>query len=157
MSRTKKPGRRGAGVPGVTTPPVIGGITPGSTRRPSGTSRGSEGRLGRAIAAKASAPRARSKPATAKVPKRKEKVGRRPPKPTSANAAAPKRPVKNAKGKTKGLAVRDPVPPDRASQRKAKARVKGSQIKRAGLESRLLGHVSSSGKRHQARRDSKNG
>jgi len=41
-------------------------------------------------------------------------------------------------------------------QRKAESRVKESRIERAGLESRLLGHVSASGKRAQARRDSKN-
>ena len=45
---------------------------------------------------------------------------------------------------------------DRSRRQKAESRVNSSQIKRAGLESRVLGHVIARGKRAQARRDSKN-
>ena len=42
-------------------------------------------------------------------------------------------------------------------QREAKARLKDTRIKEAGIESRQMGHTSGSVKRSQARRDSKNG
>lgn len=158
MKRTKKRGRRGSVLPGMGSGTVIGGVTPGSTRQPPGSSRTGAGRLGRALkaATKKSSPRTTTKPTTAKALERWENEGGRARKPAAAATAAPKRPVKKARHKSEQSAFLAPVPPDRARQRKAKARVKGSQIKRAGLESRVLGHVSASGKRNQARRDSKN-
>ncbi len=87
-------------------------------------------------AGKNSAPRTTDKPSTAKALERWENEGGQAKNPDATMAESPKRPVKKTK---------------------AAARVNRSKIKQAGLESRLLGHVSASGKRNQARRDSKNG
>jgi len=173
MKRAKKRGRRGAGPLGTAGALVIGGVTLGSTRPPPGSSRSSAGRLGRAkaTAAKKSSPRAKNKPTTGKALERWDNEGGQPPKPAAASAAPSKRPMKkantktktktnsktnsktNTKTKSKRSAVLAQAPPN---QRNANARLKDSQIKQAGFESRLLGHVSASGKRNQARRDSKN-
>jgi hypothetical protein len=158
MKRTKKQGRRGAGMLGTGGALVIGGVTPGSTRQPPGSSRTGAGRLGRAMkaATKKSPPRTTTKPTTAKALARWENEGGRDQKPAAATTGSPKGPVKKAKHKGEQSEFLAPVPPDRGRQRRADTRAKGSQIKQAGLESRLLGHVSGSGKRNQARRDSKN-
>ncbi len=140
---------------------LIGGVTLGSKRRPPGSSRTGAGRLGPALTAatKASDPRATSKRATAKALERWENEGgqQHARKPEAATTTAPKRPLKTNSDNAEQPALLAPVLSDRTRQRRAKARIKGSQIKQAGLESRLLGHVSVSGKRTQARRDSKNG
>lgn len=44
---------------------------------------------------------------------------------------------------------------DMVSQRRTSAITKKASLKRSGFDSRVLGHVSGSGKRAQARRDSK--
>ena len=65
-------------------------------------------------------------------------------------------PATLARGAKKEPRNTGPVGLDATRQRKAEARAKDSQIERSGLDSRQLGHVSASGKRAQARRDSKN-
>lgn len=63
----------------------------------------------------------------------------------SASAAAPKRPPASSDSRL-----------NTARQRHAETAAKRARIKRTGLTSRVLGHVSARGKRAQARRDSKN-
>lgn len=162
MRRAKKRGRRGAGVVGVRSPLVIGGVNPGSTRRPPGSSRTSAGRLGRALSAagKTSAQRAKPKASAAKALQRWENEGgraERTPKPVAVRTPVPKQVASRSKSAPELSPLSTPLPLDRFRQRKTEARAKGSQIKRAGLESRLLGHVSGSGRCNRARRDSKNG
>jgi len=139
--------------------PVIGGVTVGSTRRPADSSRTDGGRLGRAVKAATgkSAPPTTTKPTAAEAVERWETEGGRVPKPAAPATAASKRPVKKARNESEQSAFLAPLPPDRARQGKAESRAKGSRIERTGMESRLLGHVSASGKRNQGRRDSKNG
>ena len=63
----------------------------------------------------------------------------------SASAAAQKRPPASSDSRL-----------NTARQRRAETAAKRARIKRTGLTSRVLGHVSARGKRAQARRDSKN-
>lgn len=175
MKRAKKRGRRGAAVVATGEPLVIGGVTPGSTRRPPGSSRTGVGRVARADDAKSkkSAARPKSgktaasatpKASTARAQERWENEGGRTSKANGAQTAVPKTARRPVKKPSKSTAAESPTRSphstpgalDRDRQRRAEARVKGSKIKRAGLESRVLGHVSSRGKRMQARRDSKN-
>ncbi|HMN41073.1 MAG TPA: hypothetical protein PKE29_09515 [Phycisphaerales bacterium] len=157
MKRAKKRGSRGAGVVGPGAPLVIGGVTPGSTRRPPGSSRAAAGRLGRALSAarKKSASRAAPSAPAAKAPARGG--SKRTPKPRAGRGPGPERAAKRSASASRKSARSTPLLADRSERRSANARVKKSQIKRAGLESRLLGHVSGMGRRRQARRDSKNG
>jgi len=170
------------GLPGLTAIPAAGRQV-GTTRRP-GESRGGAGRLGRAMQESRSiesamAPPKKMEDAKARAVARWENEGGRLEKATGvasstkrspATKPVPSAPAQRAKNPLK--AQGDSAPPARSAKkvvlaslllgqdgperRKAESRVKGSQIKRAGLESRLLGHVSASGKRAQARRDSKN-
>lgn len=132
MKRSKKRGRRGTDVLVTGDALVIGGVTPGSTRRPPGSSRTSAGRLGRALGAgkKKLAPRAWPKASATKALERWENEGGRTPKPAAATTGAQKRLGKKAKSAPKKSARSKALTASRTRQRKAKARVKGSQIKR---------------------------
>jgi hypothetical protein len=147
---------------------VDGGVAP--RQRAPGLSRPGTGRLGRALAEAK-----KLKPGTPKEPNKPEKKktssanaltewenegGQTPPRSVRATskAAVAKNSVKKKKGKP-ASSLPNPQPvsgPDRARQRQAKAAAKLSRIKRSGLKSRVLGHVSARGKRAQARRDAKN-
>lgn len=160
MKRAKKQGRQSSGLVGVDNRLVVGGVIPGSTRRPRETSRSSTGRIGSALSVGGgkSAPRAsRKAPGSSKAMERADNAGGKVKKPAAATKSTVKGRVKKAKPEFEQSAFLAPVPPDRRRRRRAEGRVKGLKIKQAGLESRLLGHVSGSGKRNQARRDSKNG
>lgn len=65
-------------------------------------------------------------------------------------------PPAKGKGKKRKPAATTIFSPNQSVQRLANAEAKQSRIRRAGIQSRLLGHVSASGKRAQGRRDSKN-
>jgi len=125
-SETPPPKKRNAGARAVARWENEGGRTPKAAVVAGSNKRSSATKSARS----ASAQRAK-KPLNAKV-----------------DSASPARGTK--KGPRASLLLGHP------KQRKAESRVKDSRIKRAGLESRLLGHVSASGKRAQARRDSKN-
>lgn len=157
MNRAKKQEHRGSGLPGAESSEIIGGVTPGSTRRPPGSSRTGAGRLGRALADsdKKPASRAKSKPTAVEAIERWENEGGRVPRSASVRGPAPKHAAKRSRPSPNMSSFPALLPSNRSPQRGAQARVKGSKIKQAGLESRLLGHVSGSGKRNQARRDSK--
>lgn len=103
------------------------------------------------------ASRAKGKPSTARSIERWENEGGQTPKPAAGGTPTAKKAAKSTKPAPKTASFPPAVEPDRSRHRTAEARSKGKQIKQAGLESRLLGHVSSSVKRNQARRDSKNG
>jgi hypothetical protein len=128
MKRTKKRGRSGAGFPGLGGELVIGGVTPGSTRLPPGSSRTGAGRLGRALTAanKKPARPTTSKPTTTEALERWENEGGHDGNPAAAKTAAPKRSVQNASRKARESAFLAAVPPDRARLSKAESRVKGS-------------------------------
>lgn len=141
---------------------VDGGVAPILSRR-------GAGRLGRALAEsrkeKPSAPKKPRKPkkkqqtSTKTLARRENEAGQTTPR----RAAPPKTAVARKSAKKKNRRRRPPAitpppvsRPDRARQRQAKAAAKLSRIRRTGLNSRVLGHVSARGKRAQARRDSKN-
>ncbi|MBX3396173.1 MAG: hypothetical protein KF841_12490 [Phycisphaerae bacterium] len=65
-------------------------------------------------------------------------------------------PPARAKGRKRKPDATTVFSPDEAVQRRATAEANQARIRRAGIESRLLGHVSSSGRRAQGRRDSRN-
>jgi len=169
------------GLPGLTASPAAGSQV-GTTRR-SGESRGGAGRLGRAIRDSRSTDSETAPPQTkdakARAAARWENEGGRAAKVTAVAvstkrnpAAKPVRSAPDKRAKKTRNAAGDPAPPalsakkgtrasallgqDGPGRRKAESRANTSRIKRAGIESRLLGHVSASGKRAQARRDSKN-
>ncbi len=106
-------------------------------------------------AKKGSTPRA--KPKASDAGERKEADGGRTSKPVAARTPEAEHKVNRSDSAPERSPFTTPLPPDDARQREAEARVKDSTIERAGIESRLLGHVSASGKRNQALRDSKNG
>lgn len=144
MTRAKDNARRTAQAIGEGSAPIVDGVTLGSTRPPAETSRRASGTPQRSFtdAKKASKPRVTSATAL--------KLG-------SATAVVSKKRLKKpAAPAPQQSKLSSPVPLNRARQRQAEARTKGAQIKKAGIESRLLGHVSGSVKRNQARRDSKN-
>lgn len=168
-------------LPGLTAIPA-GGPKVGTTRR-SGDLRGGAGRLGRAIqdsrSTESATPPPKMQNAKARAVARWENEGGRTAKATVTASSTKKSPaaksVRSAadkRAKKTSNASDDSAPPTRGAKngprasvligqngpqrRKAESRVKTSKIKRAGIESRLLGHVSASGKRAQARRDSKN-
>ncbi len=72
---------------------------------------------------------------------------------TKKSVRAASRPAVKKRTRTKAASK----PPDSARQRKVNAGAKKSKIERAGIRSRQLGHVSSSVRRAQARRDSERG
>lgn len=168
MGRTVNKKGRKPGVIEIADPLVNSGIAPEHGTR--GLSRQGTGRLGRALAEAKKA-----KPGTPKQPKkpvkkrtssvnasadREHEEGQSPPRSarTPSKAKVARKPVKKKKG-TRASSLPNPQPvsePDRARQRKVKAAAKRSRIKRSGLKSRVLGHVSARGKRAQARRDSRN-
>jgi len=171
-----------AGLPGLTASPAAGPQV-GTTRR-SGKSRSSAGRLGSAMRDSRStespaAPAKKPDRTKARALTRWENEGGSTGEPatvagstkrspaTKPVRSAPTRQAKKMSGATDESAPpsrgamkgpSSPVRPGQQSQksRKAESKLKGTRIKQAGLESRLLGHVSASGKRAQARRDSKN-
>lgn len=167
------------GLPGLTASPAAGPQV-GITRR-SRQSRGGAGRLGRAMrdarSTDSATPPLKKQNARARAAPRWENEGGRTPKAAvvagSSKRSAATKPVPSASAQRAQKPLNaevDSASPARGTkkgphaslllghqkQRKAESRVKESRIERAGLESRLLGHVSASGKRAQARRDSKN-
>jgi hypothetical protein len=68
----------------------------------------------------------------------------------------PKSKRKSTKPASSAAPAQRASPPDDGRQRRAKTTAKKSRIRKSGLDSRVLGHVSARGKRNQARRDSKN-
>lgn len=147
---------------------VVGAVPP--RQRAPGLSRPGTGRLGRALAEAK-----KLKPGTPKEPIKSKKEesssanaltewenegGQTPPgnvEAPSKAAVAKKSVKKNNRKSAPSLPNPQPVSgPNRSRQRKAKAAAKLSRIRRSGLKSRVLGHVSASGKRAQARRDAKN-
>lgn len=153
MKLTKKKGRATSGSSKAGSSVDSGAEGSSSKRSGAGTSRTSAGGRGKSMTAsntKSAAP-AKRKASPAKELKRRE---------AEAPAAALEQAQKGMAKKSKVILEESPtstkLPSDSARQRVAEGRVKVSKIKGAGLDSRLLGHVSGSGKRNQARRDSKN-
>jgi len=169
MKKAKKRAGRAPAAPGTQRDVVVGDVTLGTTRRPPGSSRTSAGRLGTSLAAtnkktskrttKESKPGAKAQASRAKTPAQERSEGGLAKKSRATTTAAPKRSAKSpaTKAGSKAEPAPSPAPPDLARKGRTDARVKGSRIRKAGIESRVLGHVSASGKRNQARRDSKNG
>ena len=181
MNKTKNLKLPGAGLLGLAASPTTGKRV--GTSSHSSKSGGSAGRFGRAMrdSQSADAPAAPPKKEKAKASAvaRFENEGGRA-KGVTASAGSTKRspankPLRGARDerdKKTFNANEDSVLPARGAKngprdaphpgqnslqrQKAESRVKSSRIEQAGLESRLLGHVSSSVKRAQARRDSKN-
>ena len=181
MKTQKKLKPRSPRLPGLTPVPAEGGQL-GTTRR-FGESRTTAGRLGSAMRDASSSESAKVLPKT-ETAKRGGAAGLgnevgRTAKATSANGSTkkssatkpimsvPQRPANEvskadvdsasfAGGMKKGPRVSVLLGQEGTERRKAESRVKSSRIKQAGIESRLLGHVSSTVKRAQARRDSKN-
>jgi len=175
--KNRKPVR--AGLPGLTASPAAG---PQATiTRRTGQSRAGAGRLDRAMrdarSTDSATPPQKKQDARARAVGRWENEGGRTEKAAavagSSERSSATKPVRSAAAQRGEKALNAKVDPASAArstkkgpraspllghekQRTAEARVKESRIKRAGLESRLLGHVSAAGKRAQARRDSKN-
>ena len=168
-------------LPGLTEIPSMAPQA-GTTRHP-GKSNGGAGRLGRALrdarSAESTEPPPKTPSATARAVAGWENEGGRAAKGTVVAGSTKKKlatkPVKSpstqrvkkpldaeavsapaARGTKTAPRASPLLGQGRAKHRTAESRVKSSQVKRAGLESRVLGHVSASGKRSQARRDSKN-
>jgi hypothetical protein len=182
MKQTRRRSQSASRTPGAGGSPVVRGVTLGSTLRPPRPSRPGTGggRLGRAVRAasnsagpqksveSATRPASRSTSPPASRPASRPELGRweneggrtTPLAPVShsnkrqKNVAQPKR--KSKQSASSATLAKRASPPDHGRQMRAETASKQSRIKRTGVDSRVLGHVSARGKRNQARRDSKN-
>lgn len=165
MKRTKQRTRSTSRTPGSNGSLVVRGATVGSTRRSPGPSRSGRGRLGTALRAakkKKTATRKRAAPESRKAIARWDDEGGRstPPVPAFKSNSAPKNASSSKRKSTQSASSaaigQRPAPPDRGRQMRAESAAKQSQFMRSGAQSHILGHISSRGKRNQAKRDSKN-
>lgn len=157
MKRAKKQGRRSSGMPGAGGAQDMGDVASGGTNHPPASSRARSEQPGGTLSAanKKAAAHVQKNPSTAKALARWENEGGRAQAPPAETTPVSTAAEKKSKPKPENQLLSTPVSPDRSSQRRAESRAKESRIKRAGIESRLLGHVSASGRRNQARRDSR--
>ena len=151
MRRTKKSGRQD-GLQAAGGPFDAGVVPPRGRHATFGASRRGPGRLGKAVrsAGKKNVP----------MPKRTKQPAEVSPPEKSVKKSAKKasRRTQSPKASASGPPLmKSDSRPDPARQRRAKTASKQSRIKKSGLDSRVMGHVSARGKRNQARRDTRNG
>lgn len=158
MKRAKKRRGQDSGMLGARVAQDMGDVASGSTSPSPGSSRESSEQLGRTLGAanKKAAAHVQKNPSAAKALARWENEGGRAEAPPAEATPVSTAAEKKSKPKPQNQPLSTPVSPDRSNQRRAESRAKQSRIKRTGIRSRLRGHVSASGKRNQARRDSKN-